>query len=162
MTKRARQSQIIPTSAILIAASVMAMGSTTAQAGNYYNCAAPTGCSKVESKHSRSTYNTTQYPIVMAHGFFGWNRLIGVLDYFNGVPQTLLKNGASNVFTTKTSSVNSAEVHKLRRNLYPEWLPPGWVQILYQNRSALRDCVRTGWRTLPERSVRYQSPWLPY
>lgn len=88
---------------------VLAMMSTTASAADYYNCAQPTGCSKVESKNPRSNYNATQYPIVMAHGFLGWNRLLGTIDYFNGVPQTLMKNGAD-VFTTKTTTVNSIEV----------------------------------------------------
>lgn len=45
----------------------------------------------------------------MAHGFLGWNRLFNTLDYFNGIPQTLSRNGAE-VFTTKTSTVNSIEV----------------------------------------------------
>ena len=97
-------------SSISIALSAIALTSTTANAGTYYNCATPTGCSEVESKNARSNYNDTQYPIVMAHGFFGWSRLIGSLDYFNGVPQTLMRNGTENVFATKTSSVNSAEV----------------------------------------------------
>ena len=82
---------------------------TSASASNYYNCAVSTGCKLVQNKKVRSNYNQTKYPIVMAHGFFGWSRMLNSLDYFNGVPQTLMQNGAT-VFTTKTSSVNSSEV----------------------------------------------------
>lgn len=110
MNKDSSRLRLLSASGFIAVLGTLAMTSTTASAADYYNCATPTGCSKVESKKSRSTYNATRYPIVMAHGFFGWNRLIGVLDYFNGVPQTLMHNGTENVFTTKTSSVNSAEV----------------------------------------------------
>lgn len=51
----------------------------------------------------------TKYPIVLAHGLGGWNKLFGLVDYFNGIPQDLTKNGAS-VYVTKTSSVNDTEV----------------------------------------------------
>lgn len=110
MTKSANRFQLLSATAIVATMGMLTLPTTAASAASYYNCATPTGCSKVESKKSQSTYDATRYPIVMAHGFFGWNRLIGVLDYFNGVPQTLMQNGTENVFTTKTSSVNSAEV----------------------------------------------------
>ena len=35
--------------------------------------------------------------------------MFGLVDYFNGIPQDLTKNGAS-VYVTKTSSVNDTEV----------------------------------------------------
>lgn len=88
---------------------IFTIPSMSASAADYYNCAAPTGCQLIQSKKTRSNYDQTKYPIVLAHGFSGWNRLGGVLDYFHGVPQTLSKNGAD-VFATKTSSVNTTEV----------------------------------------------------
>ena len=88
---------------------VLLLSTSGANAADYFNCATPTGCKLVQSKRVNSDYDQTKYPIVLAHGFFGWSRMIGSFDYFNGVPQTLMKNGAT-VFTTKTSSVNSSEV----------------------------------------------------
>ena len=90
-------------------ATMIAVPSMSASAADYYNCAAPTGCELIQTKRTRSNYDQTKYPIVLAHGFLGWNRLGNVLDYFYGVPQTLSKNGAD-VFATKTSSVNTTEV----------------------------------------------------
>ena len=99
--------RLLTASSTLLAIGMMA--APAAQASNYYNCNTANGCSKVDSTNSRSDYDATKYPIVMAHGFLGWNRLLNSLDYFNGVPQTLMKNGAE-VFTTKTTTVNSIEV----------------------------------------------------
>lgn len=101
--------RLLSTGAAITTISMLAMTSTTASAGNYYNCADSTGCAKVQRTFNFTNYNATKYPIVMAHGFLGWNRLFNTLDYFNGIPQTLSMNGAD-VFTTKTSTVNSIEV----------------------------------------------------
>ncbi|MGP4849463.1 esterase/lipase family protein, partial [Marinobacter sp. 1Y8] len=51
----------------------------------------------------------TQYPVVLAHGLGGFTTLFGVIDYFNGIPEDLMKGG-SEVYTTKTSAVNNSEV----------------------------------------------------
>ncbi|HKA30564.1 MAG TPA: hypothetical protein VKH82_14375, partial [Candidatus Binatia bacterium] len=32
------------------------------------------------------TYTKTKYPIVLAHGLFGFDQLFGVIDYFFGIP----------------------------------------------------------------------------
>ncbi len=109
MKKPINRFQLLSASATITAISMLAMTSTTASAGNYYNCAQSSGCVKVERNLTFTNYNATKYPIVMAHGFLGWNRMFGILDYFNGIPQTLSRNGAD-VFTTKTSTVNSIEV----------------------------------------------------
>ena len=85
------------------------MAAPAAQASSYYNCNTPNGCTKVDSTNSRSDYDVTKYPIVMAHGFLGWNRMFGVYDYFNGIPQVLTLSGAD-VYTTKVSTVNSIEL----------------------------------------------------
>lgn len=98
----------LSTGASIAALSMLAMTSTTAIAGNYYNCAQATGCAKVDRNITFTKYDATKYPIVMAHGFLGWNRALNVLDYFNGIPQTLSRNGAE-VYATKTSTINSVE-----------------------------------------------------
>jgi len=86
------------------------MQTTSAQAaGQYYNCANANGCKLVESKYFTSSYTKTQYPVVLAHGLGGFTTLFGVIDYFNGIPEDLMKGG-SEVYTTKTSAVNNSEV----------------------------------------------------
>ncbi|MEJ6552051.1 triacylglycerol lipase [Psychrobacter pacificensis] len=89
---------------------LMTMQTTSAQAaGQYYNCANANGCTLVDSKYFTSSYTKTQYPVVMAHGLFGFTKLFGVIDYFNGIPDELMKGG-SEVYTTKTSTVHNSEV----------------------------------------------------
>lgn len=55
-----------------------------------------------------STYAKTKYPIVLAHGMAGFDK-IGRLDYWYGIPQDLTSNGAS-VHLTQVSSFQSSEV----------------------------------------------------
>lgn len=55
-----------------------------------------------------SKYAETQYPIVLAHGLFGFGRLVGI-DYFYGIAPDLARNGA-NIWTTQVSTMNSSEV----------------------------------------------------
>ena len=89
---------------------LMALQTTSAQAaGQYYNCANANGCTLVDRKYFTSSYTKTQYPVVMAHGLGGFTKLFGVVDYFNGIPEELIKGG-SQVYTTKTSAVNNSEV----------------------------------------------------
>lgn len=85
------------------------LGSLSAHAASYYNCANATGCVAVETANATSDYDKTKYPIVLAHGLGGFTKMFGLADYFNGIPQDLTKNGAS-VYVTKTSSINDSEV----------------------------------------------------
>lgn len=110
MKKPINRFQLLSTGAAITAISLLAMTSTSASASSsYYTCDAPTSCTKVDKRILTSSYGATQYPVILVHGFLGWNQLASSLDYFFGVPQTLMSNGAD-VFTTKTSSVNSSEV----------------------------------------------------
>jgi triacylglycerol lipase len=54
------------------------------------------------------TYAATKYPIVMVHGFMGFDDIFGV-DYFYQVPDTLRKNGAK-VYVAAVSQVNATTV----------------------------------------------------
>jgi triacylglycerol lipase len=54
------------------------------------------------------TYASTQYPIVLVHGFMGFKEILGV-DYFYQVPDALRKSGAK-VYVAAVSEVNSSEV----------------------------------------------------
>ena len=53
-------------------------------------------------------YTQTKYPIVLAHGLFGFNS-IGPVEYFYGIPSAL-RSGGAQVFTTTVSAANSTEV----------------------------------------------------
>lgn len=55
------------------------------------------------------TYTQTRYPIVLAHGMFGWDKLAGVVEYWYGIPQTLSAGGAR-VYTTQVGGLESSEV----------------------------------------------------
>jgi triacylglycerol lipase len=55
------------------------------------------------------TYTKTKYPIVLAHGAAGFDSLLGVLDYWFGIPENLAADGAT-VYVTEVSQLNSAEV----------------------------------------------------
>ncbi len=88
---------------------LMTMSTTPTQAaGQFYNCANASGCEKVDSKFWTSKHTDTKYPIVMAHGLGGWTKLFNAVDYFYGIPQTLMRGG-SEVYATKTSSVHDSE-----------------------------------------------------
>lgn len=49
----------------------------------------------------------TRYPIVLVHGFMGFDDILGV-DYFYQVPEDLRRNGAT-VYVAAVSQVNSSE-----------------------------------------------------
>jgi len=52
-------------------------------------------------------YTKTRYPIVLEHGLFGFQTVLGVLDYWYGIPQTLEADGAT-VFVAEVSPLNSS------------------------------------------------------
>ena len=56
-----------------------------------------------------STYTKTRYPIVLVHGLLGFDSLIGIYDYFYGLPQDLRSGGAT-VYVANVSSSNYTEV----------------------------------------------------
>ena len=104
------KNKILPLlSALGTSALLMTIPATSAQAaGSFYNCANATGCKKVDSKWWTSSHTDTKYPIVMTHGLVGFTKLIGI-DYFYGIPQTLM-SGGSEVYATKTSSFGDSRV----------------------------------------------------
>ncbi len=59
--------------------------------------------------HAQSTYTRTQYPIVLVHGLFGFDSVLGVYDYWYGIGDELKAGGAS-VYTASVSAANSSEV----------------------------------------------------
>ncbi len=58
---------------------------------------------------AQSTYTRTKYPIVLVHGLFGFDSILGVYDYWYGIGDELKAGGAS-VYTASVSAANSSEV----------------------------------------------------
>lgn len=58
---------------------------------------------------AQSGYTQTRYPIILVHGMLGFDRLLGVLDYFYGIPGELRAGGAR-VYIPNVSSTNFTEV----------------------------------------------------
>lgn len=52
-------------------------------------------------------YAKTRYPIVLAHGLFGFDELFGVLEYWYGIPGDLRERGAKVYVTTVTQAASS-------------------------------------------------------
>ncbi|WP_417546591.1 lipase family alpha/beta hydrolase [Marinobacter sp.] len=52
-----------------------------------------------------STYADTRYPVVLVHGMFGFDSIIGV-DYWYGIAEDLRKNGAD-VYTAQVPALDS-------------------------------------------------------
>lgn len=52
-----------------------------------------------------ANYADTRYPVVLVHGMFGFDSLIGV-DYFYGISEDLRRNGAD-VYTTQVPALDS-------------------------------------------------------
>lgn len=60
------------------------------------------------SKPPSSGYTETKYPIVLTHGLFGFDNLLGI-DYWYKVPETLRQDGAE-VYITTVSNSNTPEI----------------------------------------------------
>ena len=57
-----------------------------------------------------STYSQTKYPIVLAHGMFGFKSLLGgAIDYWYQIPSDLQANGAK-VYVTQVAALETSEV----------------------------------------------------
>lgn len=56
-----------------------------------------------------NNYTETEHPIVLVHGFLGWDTMLGVVDYWYGIPEALEKEGAD-VHVVLVSAANSPEV----------------------------------------------------
>lgn len=54
-------------------------------------------------------YTKTRYPIVLVHGLLGFDSLLGIYDYFYGLPSEL-RSGGAKVYIANVSSSNYTEV----------------------------------------------------
>jgi len=55
-----------------------------------------------------SDYTKTKYPVVLVHGLFGFDDIIGI-DYFYRIPQEL-RAGGTEVYVAKVSAANDSEL----------------------------------------------------
>lgn len=58
---------------------------------------------------AQSTYTKTRHPIVLVHGLLGFDSLLGIYDYFYGLPAEL-RSGGAKVYIANVSSSNYSEV----------------------------------------------------
>jgi triacylglycerol lipase len=58
---------------------------------------------------AQSTYTKTRHPIVLVHGLLGFDSLLGIYDYFYGLPSEL-RSGGAKVYVANVSSSNFSEV----------------------------------------------------
>ena len=72
---------------------VAAVSANTASAFCLFNC----------------DYTKTKYPVVLAPGVLGFDKLVGFVDYWYGIPSAM-KDGGAKVYTTSASAFNSSEV----------------------------------------------------
>jgi triacylglycerol lipase len=61
------------------------------------------------SASAQSGYTQTRYPIVLAHGLLGFDSILGVYDYWYGMPSELRAGGAR-VYVASYSASNYSEV----------------------------------------------------
>lgn len=58
---------------------------------------------------AQSGYTQTRHPIVLVHGLLGFDSLLGIYDYFYGLPAEL-RSGGARVYIANVSSSNYTEV----------------------------------------------------
>ena len=64
----------------------------------------------VSTMATAGTYSQTKYPIVLAHGMFGFKSLLGgAIDYWYQIPGDLRANGAT-VYVTQVAALESSDV----------------------------------------------------
>jgi triacylglycerol lipase len=71
-------------------------------------CAAPAQSSAQGLSWLNFHYTETRHPIVLVHGILGFNKMVGTVDYFFGVPQAL-KAGGAEVYVVQLSSADTHE-----------------------------------------------------
>ncbi|MFT7373270.1 MAG: triacylglycerol lipase [Oleiphilaceae bacterium] len=63
---------------------------------------------RVNNKNYQNRYNT-QYPIVLVHGVSGFDKILGVVEYFQGIPAAL-RRGNAVVYTPNVTAWDTAEM----------------------------------------------------
>jgi|TARA_R110001583_G_scaffold190838_1_gene355412 triacylglycerol lipase len=66
------------------------------------------GLASAMSNNPDTGYTETKYPIVLVHGLFGFDEILGI-DYWYKIPEILMEGGAQ-VFITQVASANTPEI----------------------------------------------------
>lgn len=66
-------------------------------------------CSVPLTLSAQTGYTQTRYPIVLAHGLLGFDSILGVYDYWYGMPSDL-RSGGARVYVASYSASNYSEV----------------------------------------------------
>lgn len=116
----------------LCSISAMVMSGSASAAGEHAGYVAPYNCSAEKSAYDAvpwwdlwnqaakwTTYQNclnhqnahrydTKYPIVLVHGVSGFNKILGVVEYYNGVPSAL-REGSAYVYVPNVTAWHSPE-----------------------------------------------------
>lgn len=105
MKKKYRNAVILTFSLFISGGAVVNAASTTKS--SWLNCNV-NSCTEGGSATVKSSYAKTKYPIILAHGMAGFSA-VGPLQYWNGITEDLVANGA-NVYVAQQASFNSSEL----------------------------------------------------
>lgn len=78
---------------------------------------------------AQAQYTKTKYPIVLVHGFSGFNSVGGLIGYFHTVPYNLRRSGAK-VYTPSVSAFNSSETRGQQLANYLNGLPESKFNLM--------------------------------
>lgn len=109
MKKKYRNAVILTFSLVINSGAVVnaAFSDSSTSKSSWLNCNV-NSCTEGGSASVKSSYAKTKYPIVLAHGMAGFSA-VGPLQYWNGITEDLVANGAS-VYVAQQASFNSSEV----------------------------------------------------
>lgn len=81
------------------------------------------------SSNAQAQYTQTKYPIVLVHGFSGFDNVGGLIGYFHTVPYNLRRSGAK-VYTPSVSAFNSSEARGEQLANYLMTLPESKFNLI--------------------------------
>jgi triacylglycerol lipase len=81
------------------------------------------------SASAQANYTKTKYPIVLVHGFSGFNNVGGLIGYFHTIPYNLRRSGAK-VYTPSVSAFNSSEARGQQLANYLMTLPESKFNLI--------------------------------
>ena len=81
------------------------------------------------SASAQANYTKTKYPIVLVHGFSGFNNVGGLIGYFHTVPFNLRRSGAK-VYVPSVSAFNSSEARGQQLANYLMTLPESKFNLI--------------------------------
>lgn len=81
------------------------------------------------SSSAKAQYTKTKYPVVLVHGFSGFDSVGGLIGYFHTVPYNLRRSGAK-VYTPSVSAFNSSATRGQQLANYLNSLPESKFNLM--------------------------------